>query len=206
MAGYAAYSIVTPPFIGAFVNLLAPKKKKKPTDEDSYGITMLFEEGEDLADVKALATQLMTDKFGTDKSKWPKKFNKPWRDQGEKDKTNDDADGKTYGGFVAGRLFMNASTKQQPEVVDEALQPVISAKTVYSGCKFRASITLFWYDTDGNKGIGVSLGPVQKMDDGEPLGGGAPAAASVFSPVKTNKKKAAAANFDAGDDDEDPMA
>lgn len=203
MAGYAAYSLVTPKFRGAFVNLHEPKKNEEdPTAKPKYGVTMLFDEDETLSEVKALATKLMTEKFG-DKSKWPKGFNKPWRDQGEKDKNNPDATGKTYDGFVAGRLFMNASTEQQPEVTDEALQPVVSAKTVYSGCYMRAYITLFWYEKKGNKGIGVSLGPVQKVDDGEPLGGAAPAAASVFSPVKGNKKKAPAASFD---DEEDPMA
>ena len=205
MAGYAAYSLVTPKFRAAFVHLHEPKKNEEdPTAAPSYGITMLFEEGETLSEIKSLATKLMTDKFGSDKAKWPKGFNKPWRDQGEKDKENPDATGKTYDGFVSGNLFMNASTKQQPEVTDEALQPVVSAKVVYSGCYMRAYVTLFWYEKKGNKGIGVSLGPVQKVDDGEPLGGAAPAAASVFSPVKGNKKKAPAASFD--DDEEDPMA
>lgn len=204
MAGYAAYSLVTPKFRMAFVNLHEPKKNEEdPTAKPKYGLTMLFEDGETLAEVKALATKLMTEKFG-DKAKWPKGFNKPWRDQGEKDKNNPDATAKTYDGFVSGNLFMNASTEQQPEVTDEALQPVVSAKTVYSGCYGRAYITLFWYEKKGNKGIGVSLGPVQKVDDGEPLGGAAPTAASVFSPIKGNKKKAPAASFD--DEDEDPMA
>jgi hypothetical protein len=205
MAGYAEYTTVTPRFRAAFVNLFEPK----PNDEDpsakpKYGVTMLFEEGEDLAEIKQLATKLMTDKFGTDKAKWPKGFNKPWRDQGEKDKNNPDASGKTYDGFVTGRLFFNASTAQQPEVVDEYVKPVISAKTVYSGCYMLAQITLFWYEKKGNKGIGVSLNSAQKVDDGEPLGGAAPAASSVFSPVKANKKKAPAESFDG--DDEDPMA
>jgi len=206
MSGYAKYSCVTPTFRAAFVNLFEPKKNDEAEAgaKPKYGVTMLFDESEDLAEVKQLATQLMTDKFG-EKSKWPKGFNKPWRDQGEKDKNNPDAEGKTYDGFESGSLFMNASTEQQPEVTDEGLQPVVSAKTVYSGCYARAYITLFWYEKKGNKGIGVSLGPVQKMDDGEPLGGSAPAAASVFSPVKHNSKKAASAAFDE-DDDEDPMA
>lgn len=207
MSGYAKYSCVTPTFRAAFVNLFEPKKNEEnPNAKPKYGLTMLFGDGEDLAEIKQLATQLMNDKFG-DKSKWPKGFNKPWRDQAEKDKDNADAEGKTYDGFVSGNLFMNASTEQQPEVTDEALQPVVSAKTVYSGCFARAYITLFWYEQKGNKGIGVSLGPVQKMDDGEPLGGSAPAAASVFSPVKANKKKAAKDAFeDEAGDDEDPMA
>lgn len=206
MSGYAQYSCVTPVFRAAFVNLFEPKAadEDKPNAKPKYGLTMLFQEGEDLADIKKLATQLMKDKFG-DKSKWPKGFNKPWRDQAEKDKDNEDATGKTYDGFESGNLFMNASTEQQPEVTDEGLNPVVSSKTVYSGCMMRAYITMFWYEKKGNFGIGVSLGPVQKIDDGEPLGGSAPAAASVFQPVKANKSKAAADAFEE-DEDDDPMA
>lgn len=205
MSGYAKYACVTPTFRAAFMNLFEPRKNDdNPSAKPKYGVTMLFDDGEDLAELKNLAVQLMTEKFGTDKAKWPKGFNKPWRDQGEKDKNNPDATGKTYDGFVNGRLFMNASSERQPEVTDEAVQPIVSAKAVYSGCYMRAHVTLFWYDQKGNKGIGVSLGALQKVDDGEPLGGSAPSAASVFSPVKANKKKAASAAFE--EDDEDPMA
>jgi len=205
MSGYAAYSTVTPKFRAAFVNLFEPKKNEEdPTAKPKYGLTMLFEEGEDLAEIKKLATQLMIDKFGSDKTKWPKGFNKPWRDQGEKDKDNSDAEGKTYDGFVSGRLFMNASTEKQPEVANESVKPILSAREVYSGCYMLAHVTLFWYEKKGNKGIGVSLGPVQKVGDGDPLGGGAPAAASVFAPVKADKSKAAKDAFE--DSDEDPMA
>ena len=32
----------------------------------------------------------------------------------------------------------------------------------------------------GKKGVGCGLGPIQKLEDGEPLGGGAPKAEDVF--------------------------
>lgn len=206
MAGYQQYSTVTPRFRGAFVNLFAPKKKKKETDKDKFGLTMLFEEGEDLEEIKGLATQLMTDKFGADKKKWPKGFKKPWRDQEEKEHDNDNATGETYDGFVAGRLFMNGTSNNQPEVVNEDVKPILKTSEVYSGAYYIAHITLFWYDNE-SKGIGVSINTVQKVDEGEVMGGtGAPAAASVFKPVKKlNTKKSSSAVMD-DEDDEDPMA
>ena len=35
----------------------------------------------------------------------------------------------------------------------------------------------------GKKGVGCGLGPVQKVADGEPLGGGAPKAGDVFGTI-----------------------
>lgn len=206
MSGYTAYSTVTPQFRAAFVNLFEPKKKKKETDKDKYGLTMLFGEGEELEEIKALGRQLMTDKFGADPKKWPKGWKKPWRQQDEKDLDNDDASSKQYEGFISGRMFMNATSERRPEVVDEAVKPILNKADIYSGCHMIAHITLFWYDNE-SIGIGCSINTVQKVQDDEVLGGGAPpAAASVFKPVKKlNTKKSSSAVMDA-EDDEDPMA
>lgn len=209
MSGYAAYSTLTPKFRAAFVNIFEPKKKgknSKPDAKDKYGLTMLFLEGEDLAEIKELGRQLMTDKFGPDSKKWPKGWKKPWRDQAEKDLENEDASSKQYDGFVSGRLFMNASTDRVPEVVDHNVKPIINAKDLYSGCYCIAHITLFWYDNE-SIGIGCSINTLQKVEDGDPLGGAPPKAASVFSPIKLNTKKAASSVMDDdGEDDDDPMA
>ncbi|MED1696792.1 DUF2815 family protein, partial [Brevibacillus agri] len=42
---------------------------------------------------------------------------------------------------------------------------------VYSGMYGRVNINFFPYNNSGNRGIGAGLGPVQKLRDGEPLGG-----------------------------------
>jgi len=47
----------------------------------------------------------------------------------------------------------------------------------YSGCYGRASITLYAYDTSGSKGIAAGLNNVQKLEDGNKLGGATSAAA-----------------------------
>lgn len=206
MSGYAKYSVVTPEFRGAFINAFTPKKKKKETDKDKYGLTALFGEGETLQEIKDLATQLMTDKFG-DKKNWPKGFRKPWRDQEEKEHDNENATGETYDGFVAGRMFLNMTSDRQPEVTDEDVKPIMRQSDIYNGVWMIAHVTLFWYDNE-SKGVGVSCNCLQKVRDDEVLGGGgAPSAASVFKPVKKlNTKKAASSVMDDSEDDDDPMA
>lgn len=71
----------------------------------------------------------------------------------------------------AGHYFMNVSSKDKPGVVDQQVQPILDASEVYSGCYARVSINLFPYNSNGNKGISAGLNNVQKLADGESLGG-----------------------------------
>lgn len=73
--------------------------------------------------------------------------------------------------LYAGRYFMNAKTKTQPEIVDKNRQEILDPREFYSGCIGRASINFFTYNTSGSKGIGVGLNNLQKLADGTPLGG-----------------------------------
>lgn len=68
-------------------------------------------------------------------------------------------------------FFVNANSIQPPQVVDQDLQPVLSASEVYSGCYGRVSLNFYAFNTNGNRGIACGLGNVQKLRDGEPLGG-----------------------------------
>ncbi len=79
--------------------------------------------------------------------------------------------GDAFGEECKGHWVMTASSRQRPEVVDANLQPIIDATQIYSGMYARVSINFFAYDAAGKKGIGCGLGNVQKLADGEPLGG-----------------------------------
>ena len=81
------------------------------------------------------------------------------------------ANGEAFGPECKGHWVMTASSKQRPELVDRNLQPIIDATEVYSGMYARVCINFFAYANNGRKGIGCGLGPVQKVRDGEPLGG-----------------------------------
>lgn len=92
------------------------------------------------------------------------------------------SDGMPFGPECKGHWVFTArsSADYPPEVVDAAGNAILVASDVYSGCYGRACVTFYPYIFGGKKGIGCSLGPVQKTRDGDPLGGSAPTAASVF--------------------------
>lgn len=80
----------------------------------------------------------------------------------------------------AGCMFLNANSLNAPQVVDEAVAPILDRAEVYSGCYARVSLSFYAFNTNGNKGIACGLGNIQKTRDGEPLGGGHVSAADDF--------------------------
>ena len=78
--------------------------------------------------------------------------------------------GEPFGPECRGHWVMTASTKQQPQVVDAQLNPILDQTRVYSGVYGRVHINFFPFSNSGNRGIGAGLGPVQILRDGEPLG------------------------------------
>lgn len=70
-----------------------------------------------------------------------------------------------------GHYYMSVSSKTKPGVVDQKLNEIIDSTEVYSGCYARVSINAFPYSQQGNKGVSFGLNHVQKMADGDFLGG-----------------------------------
>lgn len=70
-----------------------------------------------------------------------------------------------------GHWYMSVSAKQKPGVVDRNVQPIIDSTEVYSGCYARVSVNAFPYSQSGNKGVSFGLNHVQKLADGDYLGG-----------------------------------
>ena len=84
-----------------------------------------------------------------------------------------DQDGEIFANkwdYTAGHYIINVSSKNQPQIVDAELNPIIDPTEMYSGCYGRASINFFAYNNQGNKGISAGLNNLQKLEDGEPLG------------------------------------
>lgn len=73
-------------------------------------------------------------------------------------------------------FFVNANSRTAPQIVDRSVQPILDRSEVYSGCYIRASISFYAFNSNGNKGIACGLNNIQKIRDGEPLGGHANAA------------------------------
>ena len=68
-------------------------------------------------------------------------------------------------------FFVNANSTTAPQIVDRAVQPILDRSEVYSGCYARVSVNFYAFNSNGNRGIACGLGNIQKIRDGEPLGG-----------------------------------
>ena len=86
----------------------------------------------------------------------------PLRD-GDTERPDDPAYANSY--------FINANSATAPGIVDADRNPVLTRSSVYSGVYGRASINLYAFNSNGNKGIACGLNNLQKISDGEPLGG-----------------------------------
>lgn len=71
----------------------------------------------------------------------------------------------------ADSFFVNANSTTAPQIVDQRVQPIMDRSEVYSGCYARVSINFYAFNSNGNKGVACGLGNIQKVRDGEPLGG-----------------------------------
>lgn len=104
------------------------------------------------------------------------------------------ASGNKFGPECAGCwVFTASSAADRPvEIVDRNMNRILDTTQVYSGMYANINVNFFAYAAPGRKGIGCGLGPVQKVRDGEALGGSAAAASSCFSamgdeqPVRIN--------------------
>ncbi len=60
--------------------------------------------------------------------------------------------------------FINASSKQAPGIIDQNKIRLTDSGTIVSGDYIRASINLFPFNTNGNKGIAVGLNNIQLVE------------------------------------------
>jgi len=86
----------------------------------------------------------------------------PLRD-GDTERPDDPAYAHSY--------FVNANSATAPGIVDADRQVILDRSEVYSGVYGRASINFYAFNSNGNRGIACGLNNLQKIRDGEPLGG-----------------------------------
>lgn len=108
------------------------------------------------------------EKFG---GKPPKNFKHPLKD-GDIERPDDEV--------YAGHYYVSASSFRQPGIVDANREDIIDKDEFYSGCYGRASINFYAFNVGVNKGIAAGLQNLQKLEDGERLGGSAASAAEDF--------------------------
>ena len=132
------------------VSLIIPKSDTKTIEKVRAAIQAAYEEGQSklkgngktVPQLKALKT--------------------PLRD-GDLERPDDEAYANSY--------FINANSASAPGIVDANCQPIIDTSEVYSGVYGRASINFYAFNSNGNKGIACGLNNLQKIRDGESLGG-----------------------------------
>lgn len=128
------------------VTLLIPKSDKKTISAMKQAIKKAIEQG-------------VKEKWG---GKKPANLQMPLRD-GDEERPDQPE--------FHGHYFVNAKSTYKPGVVDAQLNEIIDSTELYSGCYGKASVNFYAYNVSGNKGIACGLNNIQKLHDGETLGG-----------------------------------
>lgn len=136
------------------VSLIIPKSDVKTVEKIKAAIKAAYEEGESKLKGNGRSVPALS------------ALKTPLRD-GDIERPDDEAYKNAY--------FVNANSATAPGVVDADRQPIIDTSEVYSGVYGRASISFYAFNSNGNKGIACGLNNLQKISDGEPLGGKASA-------------------------------
>lgn len=132
------------------VSLIIPKSDTKTLNRIKAAIEAAYKEGE---------SKLK----GNGKTVPPlSSIKQPLRD-GDIERPDDEAYANAY--------FVNANSATAPGIVDSNLDPILERSEVYSGVYGRASINFYAFNSNGNKGIACGLNNLQKIRDGESLGG-----------------------------------
>lgn len=132
------------------VSLIIPKSDIATVEKIKAAIQAAYEEGE---------SKLK----GNDKTVPPLSVLKTPLCDGDLERPDDEA--------YKGCYFINANSATAPGIVDADRQPILERSEVYSGVYGRASINLYAFNSNGNRGIACGLNNLQKIRDGEPLGG-----------------------------------
>ena len=92
-------------------------------------------------------------------------------------------DGTPFGDECKGCWVFTASSNadRQPQIVDQNVQPILDQSQIYSGVYANVAINVFPYMHTGKKGVGFGLTHIQKVRDGEVLGGAPVAADKLFT-------------------------
>lgn len=171
---WEARTVRTGAFLANFVSVLKPRSFVDGAPE-KYEITMLFSKEDKAGSIKAMrkaCNVAMAGEFKDDPAKWPKGYDKPWKD-------GDDTKYAGRAGY-AGKVVVKASCSGPPGVVDKNNNDIFDEKDFYSGCIARAVIVACAYGGSSSpknprKGVKFFLQAVQKVKDGPRLSSRVPA-------------------------------
>ena len=72
-------------------------------------------------------------------------------------------------------MFVNATSKDAPQIVGRRKETITDPMQVYSGCYCFVTVNFYAFNANGNRGIAAGLGNIQFIQDGERLSGKASA-------------------------------
>lgn len=132
------------------VSLIIPKSDTRTIEKIQAAIQAAYEEGQGKLKGNGKSVPALS------------VLKTPLRD-GDAERPDDEAYADAY--------FINANSATAPGIVDADRNPILDRSEVYSGVYGRASINFYAFNSNGNKGIACGLNNLQKIRDGEPLGG-----------------------------------
>lgn len=180
--------VTTPKGRVSFPHCFVPRAPRPGADE-KYSITLLIPKTENIDKIKELRNKAVSDKW-PDAAKRPKNLHNPIKD-GDTDVMNDGSLRKDKYPELAGHWLISAGRSKKtgrPKVVDQQMQEIIEESDLYAGCYARMSIHAFAYAPTKDKpqmkcGVSFGLNNVQKLAEGEPLGGMSSKPEDDFEPV-----------------------
>ncbi len=191
---------MTPEAMLSYPHLFEPQAVNEG-DPPKYSCTLVFAPGTDLSQLKAAAAAVAKDAWGDKAVEVVKKQRYPT--------FRTDAEEK---GYPEGSTFINATSKGKPGVVAAYAGPdgkaarITDPEEIYAGCYVRATVRPFAYDQRGNRGVSFGLVNIQKLRDGERIGG-RPRPEDEFEPIAGATPPAPAdPPADGGLSDQDPFA
>lgn len=158
----------------SYANVWEPKSINGGAEKHSVSLIISKADTKTIAAINAAVDAAIEEGRGKFGGKIPNKavLKLPIRD-GDIDRPDDEAYADCY--------FVNANSNTAPEIVDKDLNPILSRSEIYSGVYARVSVNFYAFNSNGNRGIACGLGNIQKIRDGEPLGGKTSAADDFVS-------------------------
>lgn len=146
----------------SYANLYEPKAVNG--GEPKYSVCLLISK-QDSGTVEKL-NRLIENVKKAGAAKWggkiPANLKMPLRD-GDAEREDD----SNY----TGCWFLNANSSRAPKLIDRHCNPIMDQDALYSGCFANVKVSLYAFNANGNRGVGVGLVAVQKTKDGERLAG-----------------------------------
>ena len=159
----------------SFANIWEPKSING--GEEKYSVALLIPKT-DKATLTKIHKAIEAAKEDAKAKKWggkiPTNLKLPLRD-GDIDRPDDEN--------YAGHMFVNATSKDAPQIVDRKVQPILDPMECGSGDYCNVSVNFYGFAASGNKGVAAGLGNIQKVKDGERLAGKA-SASSDFDEIE----------------------